>query len=69
MVGQNARRAIALLIFVLRKDRHEGLRERALGKQAAQQVGDAQGDEEGVGVDRRAEGPRDQKLADQTGDA
>ena len=69
MVRQDTRGAPALLIFVLGEDGYKGLRERALGKQATQQVGDAEGDEEGVGVDRGAEGSGDQKLANQAGDA
>jgi len=69
MVGQHAGGAIALLVLVFGEDGHEGLRERALGEQSAQQVGDAEGDEEGVGVDGRAKGPGDKKLADQAGDA
>jgi hypothetical protein len=51
------------------EDGHEGLRERALGKHAAQQVGQAEGDEEGVGRHAGAEGARDDEVAHEAEDA
>jgi hypothetical protein len=60
---------IAALAVVLVQDRHEGLRERAFGKNAAQQVGDAERHIEGVGHVRGAKGTGDQDFAHQAGDA
>jgi hypothetical protein len=68
-VDQSARGFVAVALARGGQDRHEGLRERALGKQPAQQVGDAEGDVEGVGGGAGAEGRGDQLLAHQTGDA
>ena len=42
-----------VLVLVLAQNRHERLREGALGEQAAQQVGNLEGDEEGVGQQAR----------------
>ncbi len=53
----------------LSQDRNEGLGERTFGKQAAQQVGQAEGHEEGVRHRTGAERGRNQRLADQPGDA
>ena len=55
----------ALLVLRLGAGEHrdEGLREGTLGEQAPQQVGDAEGDEEGVGAEARAEGARDDEVA------
>ena len=63
MVGQLLARFLAMLVLVFRQDRHEGLRERTLGKQAAQQVGDAEGNNEGVRVGAGAKGAREQAFA------
>jgi hypothetical protein len=54
---------------VFAEDGHEGLRECALGKHAAQQVGQPEGDEEGIGGRTRAEGARDEEVAYETEDA
>jgi hypothetical protein len=51
------------------EDGHEGLRECALGKHAAQQVGQAEGDEEGVGHHAGAEGAGDDEVAHEAQDA
>jgi hypothetical protein len=53
-------------IAVFGQDGNEGLRERSLGKQPAQQVGQAEGDEEGVGHHAGAEGPGDDEVADES---
>ena len=67
MVDQALGGGVAMPGLVFGQDRHEGLREGALGKQAAQQVGDAKRDNEGVGVGRLPEGAREQALAQQSG--
>ena len=69
MIGQSAGGSITLLIFVFRNDRHKGLRKCALGEQPTQEVGDAEGNEKSVGVDRGAESSCYQELADQPCDA
>ena len=51
------------------QDRHEGLRERALGEEPPQQVRDAEGDLEGIGGRAGAEGGGNELLAHQPGDA
>jgi hypothetical protein len=50
VVDQGLGGFLAVLGLVFGQDGHEGLRERALGEQPAQQVGQAEGDIEGVGV-------------------
>src|SRR5467141_1784919 len=57
------------LIFVLGEDRHESLRERALGEQPPQLVRDAEGDEEGVGGEAGAESAGDDEVAQVAQDA
>ena len=47
------------------EDRHEGGVERALCKQAAEQVGQAQSDEKGVGNWTRAKSRRNQQIPDE----
>jgi hypothetical protein len=69
MVDQLAGGGIALLGLVFGQDRHEGLRKRAFAEQAAQQVGQAEGDVEGVGIGGGAEGTGKQGVAQQAGDA
>ncbi|MNR11421.1 hypothetical protein D3C85_1277190 [compost metagenome] len=54
---------LALLFLVLRQHRHEGLREGALGKNATQQIGQLEGDKEGVGGHAGAENTRDDGIA------
>jgi len=54
---------------VLGEDRHESLRERALGEQPPQQVRDAEGDEEGVGGEAGAESAGDDEVAQVAQDA
>ena len=68
-VDEAVRRLVAVARPRGRQQRHEGLRERALGEEAAQQVGNAEGDPEGVGQRIGAEEPRHQLLAHQAGDA
>ena len=53
LIDQGMGGLMALAAFVFRQDRHEGLRERAFGKQPPQQVGDLEGDEERVGEHAR----------------
>jgi hypothetical protein len=55
VVDQRPGGGLALLGLVFGQDRHEGLRKRAFAEQPAQQVGQAEGDVEGVGVGRGAE--------------
>src|SRR5438552_18964659 len=54
---------------MLGEDRHESLREGALGEQPQQQVRDAEDDEEGVGGEARAEGAGDDEVAQVAQDA
>src|SRR5437879_11913413 len=54
---------------MLGEDRHESLREGALGEEAPQQVRDAEGDEEGVGGQAGAEGAGDDEVAQVAQDA
>ena len=49
--------------------RHESLREGALGKQSAQQIGDPEGDLKGIGQAAGAKQGSHQLLTDQTGNA
>src|SRR5439155_4249471 len=62
-VDQRLGLGLGMAVLVLGEHRHEGLREGALGEQAPQQVRDAEGDEERVGGEARAEGARDEKIA------
>src|SRR3990172_11125802 len=48
---------------MLAEQRDESLRKSALREQAAQQVGDLEGDEEGVGQQAGAEHPGDEEIA------
>jgi len=50
MIDQMFGGGFALLVFVFGQNRHEGLGERAFGKQAAQQIGNAEGHIECIGV-------------------
>jgi hypothetical protein len=63
MVDQGLGGLHAVLGLVFGQDRDEGLREGALGKQPAQQVGNAKRDDEGVRIGRGAESAREQALA------
>ena len=54
---------------VFRQQRDERLREGAFGEQPAQQVGQPEGDEEGVGHHAGAEGTGDDEVADEAEDA
>ena len=63
MVHQVARGIVAAARLVLGQDGHEGLGEGALGEQAAQQVGQLEGDEKGIGGDPGAEGAGDDGIA------
>ena len=51
-------------LLVFRQYRHEGLGERAFGKDAPQQVGQFEGGEKGIGRIARTEYPRDNHVAD-----
>ena len=69
VIHQQLGLVMAAPALVFAEDRHEGLRERALGEQAAQQIGQLERDEEGVRRHARAEDPRDQHIADEGQDA
>jgi hypothetical protein len=69
MVDERSHRGLVARFARAREDRHEGLRERALGEHPPQQVGQPECDEEGVGQRRGAEDRRGQVLPDQPGDA
>ena len=62
MVDQGLGGLLAVLGFIFRQDRHEGLRERAFGEQAPQQVRQAECDNEGIGIGRGAKGAREQAF-------
>ena len=69
VVDQGLGGGVALLALVFGQDRHEGLRERAFAEQPAQQVGQAEGDIEGVGISAGTEGTGEQGIAQQAGNA
>ena len=64
-----AQSGLVAVFAVAGEDRHEGLRERAFGEQAPEEVGNAKGEEERVGDSRRAEHMREHDVAHQAGDA
>ena len=66
---QLARRLLALAVAVVADHRHERLRERALGEEPPQQVGNAECDDEGVHREAGAEEHREQRVADESRDA
>jgi hypothetical protein len=55
-----------VLGLVLRQDRHEGLGESAFGKDAPQQVGQLEGDDEGVRCHAGTEDARNERVANET---
>ncbi len=59
----------ALLLERFGKERNEGGVERTLGEQAAEQIGEAEGREIGVGRRAGAEHRRDERVADEAEDA
>ena len=65
-VHQAVRGLIAFAIPDLRENRHEGLGKGAFGEHPAQQIGQAEGDEEGVGGEARTEGAGDHEVAHET---
>ena len=67
--GEFERGAAALVLEPPRKQRHERRRERALGDEAAEQVGDTEGDDEDVGNRPGPEKGRDQDIANEAEDA
>ncbi len=67
--NQVAGRGLAARAFVLGEDRYECLRERAFGKHAAQDVGQAKRRFEGIHLQSGAETDRLDALAHQSGDA
>jgi len=69
VVDQGLGGFLAVFRLVFGEDGHEGLRERALGEQAPQQVGQAERDVEGIGEIRGAEGGGKQAFTQQSGDA
>ncbi len=69
LIDQGFGRGVAVAVLVFRQNRHEGLRKRAFGEQPPQQVGNLEGDEEGVGHHPRAECARDHRVADKPQDA
>ncbi len=60
---------VGSLGLVLGQHRHEGGGERALGEQPPQQIGNAEGDEEGIGAGAGAEHARDDDVAHETQDS
>ncbi|MNZ54368.1 hypothetical protein D3C78_722670 [compost metagenome] len=62
---EHARRLLALLGLVFGKNRHEGLGERAFGEDPAQQVGQLESHEEGVGGHAGAEHARHDGVPDE----
>ena len=62
MIHQQLGLVVSAPLVVFAEDRHEGLRKRALGKQAAQQVGQTGGDNIGVVFNARTEEARDQHV-------
>ena len=69
LLGEGARRLPALALQALGKQRHEGGIEGALAEQAAEQVGKAEGDEEGVRHRPAAQRGGDQDVAKKAEDA
>ena len=63
LLGERARRVLALALEPLGEQRHEGRVEGALAEQPAEQVGKAEGDEERVRHRARAQRRRDQDVA------
>ena len=59
-------RFLTLLSLVLGQDRHERLGEGAFGENASQQVGQLEGDDEGVRCHAGTEDARNQGIADET---
>ena len=57
------------LVPIFRQHGHEGLGKGALGKHAAEQIGQAEGDEKRVGGGPGTEHPGDDEIADKTKDA
>ncbi|MCY1530354.1 hypothetical protein D9M68_655380 [compost metagenome] len=69
LVDHQARGVVALLLTRTRQHRHECLAESTLGEEAAQQVGNAEGDVERVGQRTSAKGGRHEQFAHQSRDA
>ena len=65
MVDQPQGFLIAALVFVFAEDGYERLRKRTLGKHPAQQVGQFEGDEEGIRRQTGAEGAGDDEISDE----
>ena len=63
LLGEPARRFAALALEPLGEQRHECRVERALAEQAAEQIGKAEGDEEGVGHRAAAEDGSNEDVA------
>jgi hypothetical protein len=57
-----------MVLQLAREQGHEGRREGALGEQAAEEVRQLEGDEEGVGHSTRAQHRRQHDIADETHD-
>lgn len=69
MINQRAGFDIAPFVFVLAQDGHESLREGTLRKHPAQQVGQFEGNEKGIGGQACAKSPGNDKVADKAEDA
>jgi len=69
VVDERAGAVFILLVLVFTEDRDKGLRKCALCKQAAQHVGQAEGNVEGIGHHPRAQHIGDQDFAHQAKDA
>ena len=66
LLGEGLGGAVALGLEAAREQRHEGGRQGALGGQPAEQVGEAEGDDEGLGDRPGAEHRGDQDVAHET---
>ena len=68
MVDQAVGFVRAAFVLIFRQDRHESLGEGPLGEHAAQQVGESEGDDEGVHLDAGAKGAGLNEVAHKTQD-
>ncbi len=66
MFDQQQRFLVAAPVLVFAENGHEGLRKRAFGEHTAQQVGQLEGDEEGIRRQPGAEGAGDDEVANET---
>ena len=69
LAREGQRLGAAMVLQLAREQGHEGRREGALGEQAAEEVRQLEGDEEGVGHRARAQHRRQHDVADEAHDA